>query len=334
MAPVPPVAQAAPAPQAAPASVNEAAAVAANTHIVSNNRLGMRKSRDLSNQAELDRIVAAEQKENAEANGDIILQPTPAPNKKKKLFVVLGVVAAVVCVAMTVAAGFLVVSNNSHSATDDFVDWLLNGDGSISLDDEEYGTNVKLGDFEGNDKMIYPLNFYNANRYNSVKDESIESYFTELNARFENLKNGVTEPDKMVKIEKIEKWLRLIENNVNYMKIEGQILSNYDEYGECTIANCYQSFDVDMGDEEQNDLLKKQKVFYEGLVRRDLIYKSVDCFNERTSGDYACVMSEKYELTDALDMESDKVKESFEEIVSYNSLINEGILETIKQVKE
>ena len=333
-----------------PATPTQAAPVASTTpgfgmQTLSNNRLGMRPARDLKNVDELNRIVAAETRENIEANGgDIILAPSAPVKNKKKVFVLLLVAAAVILLALVVVltvvgangGGMFAKKETTASA---LTDWLLNGDGSDYLVDENRDNNSKLEDYvKDSKKLIYPLSFYNATSLNTSRNERVEEYFAELDRRYQALKADESMASKKNEIEKLGRALSLLEYNVNYVKKLKEIFAGYDNEGNCRVEGCFTKyFDKDLGDEKYNEILKKQREFYLESVRKMYLYSSAGCYDEKNTGDYDCILSQgNSELTDRIDSQVRDVDDLFGEISNTDliNMLNGEIVATVKKINE
>ena len=245
---------------------------------------------------ELNRIVEAEQKENLEAaGGDIVLAPVETPKKDKK--VIIAIVLAIVTV-IVFAVGFMMkgggisgVFSGTSAGTGDFTKWLLNGDGSVATTTEKTETELKIADFSNDEeKLIYPLNFYNVTTYATRKDENIEKYFSELNNKYETLKNEKANSNQASDVEKLGKLINLLENSVNYAKIQRDIVKEYSNNKTAAENYFKEHFKKDLGDDNLNAILNVQAKFYEDSAVELVLYSKNNCYNQNTGGDFECII--------------------------------------------
>ena len=308
----------------------------------SGNRLGMRPARDLSTAEELNRIVEAENRENLEAQGgDIVLAPAEKEPKDKKFYIII--VLAIVTI-LAFAIGFLaknggiggIMGNASTEKTNDFAKWLLNGDGKVATTTKSNGTELTIADFSvDGDKVIYPLDFYNVSTYATKKDENIEHYFVELNNKYNALKTETANSDKAGDVEKLGKAILLLENNVNYLKIQRDIMAEYKKSEAAAKEYLRDRFDKDLGSEQYNLILKAQLGFYENSVSENALYASANCYNENTGGNFECIMrTNDAELISSIDLANSATAHNFRYMSSDSmiKILNKEIITLVKSI--
>jgi hypothetical protein len=218
-------------------------------------------------------------------------------------------------------------------------DWLLNGDGTGYLIDEEREKDTKLEEYVADsNKLVYPLNFAMATSLNTNRYDEIENYFTELNKRYDELKADQTMVNKKDDIEKLGNVLTLLEYNVNYAKKMREIFAGYDENGVCREEGCFTKyFDKDLGDEELNKIYEKQEEFYRDSMWEMSVYVSSGCADEAAIGNYNCVVNlEDGQYLDELNEALDCTSDDFDEIATKDTLlaINKNIISLVKKINE
>ena len=309
----------------------------------SGNRLGMRPSRNLSAADELNRIVAAENQENATVNGgDIVLAPAAKQPKDKKVYIAiaLGIITiAVFVIGFLMKSGGLngIIGGTSAEASD-FTKWLLNGDGSVATTTEKSNAEIKIADFANDqNKLIYPLNFYNVSTYATRRDENIEKYFTTLNQKYEVLKAEKANTDKKEDVEKLGELLELLENSVNYTKISRELATEYSNGANAAKSFYKNKFDKKMSDDRYSSILNTQARFFEDQFTEMSIYKKAGCYDDKNGADFNCIINKNdADLINQINNANGDVLRDFAQMSS-NGIIktfNEEIIKLVKSISE
>lgn len=262
-------------------------------------------------------------------SGDIILNK---PKTSKKKFVILGLVFATIlaCVllVLTLKIDGKNIINIGGAQDNEFVKYLLNGDGDVEISEEKSEV-ATLSEYADGEKMIYPLTFHSLMAYKTQRDNAIDSYFTTLHEKYNEYKANTKNPNDD-NIKKLGVLIDVLENTVNYMK-------NIDEFAEMI------NYGADYNEVMQNLQEKYKRPEYQELgnvydmyyllygndISLMSVYKSVGCFGNKIK-DFGCVMgSDNYGAVQYVNARSDKEGEIFNSLVKTSSVLNKEIIKTI-----
>lgn len=297
---------------------------------IGNNRLGMQKSRDFSAMDELNRISEAGKQE-ISGGEDIVLAPAEKAPKDKKVYIAIAL--GIITIAVF-GIGFFINAQKSGSifggasaGTSDFTKWLLNGDGSVATTIDKAEKELTIADFsEDGENLIYPLNFYNVSSYATRKDENIEKYFSELNAKYTTLKQEKAGTNKASDVEKLGEVIELLENSVNYSKIKRDFVNEYTKGMDAAKSFYETKFKKKMSDEKYGTILNIQGRFYEDAAAEAGVYKNAGCYDDNFGINSECLM-----LQNNQELNSKATELEGEISRDFNKMASKGVLETLNK---
>lgn len=255
----------------------------------SGNHLGMRPSRDLSAQEELDRISASSTP-TQDSNGDIVLDnPTPKKSNKKRILIVILIITVL---AAVVGAGiFLILQQNNSvgsstvtqqkTVQDNEVKELINqyADDVEQLEDVfvDISKNRLYGAiFEEESKTV--LDKYlksNSSFYNGIKDKDSvsEAIAEDFKALKERMEKNVAIYDKAYKI--YQNYYSALKNKD--ASLISEYLNSSDE-GEKTAAEAYTLYINGQGNSEELLTIYDHNDYVKGIfgnTTRDLVENDI-----------------------------------------------------------
>ena len=296
-----------------------------------NNRIGMRPSRDFSAnsaQEELNRISGVTPQTQANNGGDIILAAAK-PEKKNNKIIIAFIIGLAVMVILAVV--LLVVKNNTTTsvASNDFVKYLLNGDGNIKTNDKNEKVAL-LSDYIDNNKSIYPFTFYTLSSKSSFRDKNIDSYFSNVHAKFEEFKKSYS-GGKSAAIEKLGVLIELTEKNVNYMKTKEENISQYSSNPQKYKSVFTENF-ADTQYSELDEVSLYQRQYYDSEMSYIAYFDSIGCLiNSKPSIDCVVLKGDVHVAGD-IDEKENTIDRSFRAMASKSGILNREIVNTLAEI--
>jgi hypothetical protein len=227
----------------------------------------------------------------------------------------------------------LVVRNNAATsvANNDFVKYLLNGDGNIKTNEKNEKV-AALSDYVDNNKKIYPFTFYTLSSKSSFRDKDIDSYFSNVHAKFEEFKKAYSGASaKSAAIEKLGTLIELTEKNVNYMKIKEENISQYSANPQKYKSVFTENF-ADTQYSELDEVSLYQRQYFDSEMSYIAYFDSIGCLiNSKPSIDCVALKGDVRVAGD-IDEKENTIDRSFRAMASKSGILNREIIKTLAEI--